>query len=505
MDSSLGHGHSAVRTAERLASIKWVTKAVRPLDTTEWFRQNKYSRRFKDPTPKLMPPRYNLGGLGPRSLVDMAITVVGDSFNLLEADSLDHVPAHLILRLFEYIDGFAKVWPPHDLSLQAFKIISKRLVKEHRQSFKERAMPRTLYQWGQTILTPTEPLIVYTNPLISTSFEFIAHLTIAGRAVSFGTHELLGLTQLKNLGVLEIFQPSPAKDSPNFPRVNDAIIRHWSQETNPFPVLRIMRIWGDNFTTADSLRYLRHFPSLAVYDVAGRENDWKKAVKLPGWDVTIDMDYGLFSSSWNCCASFTEGQTPLEFVDKTLQDTTVTLMHYMIDPKFLNDVSVAERDSVLRAVHEPADGRFRTSDHCKGTDAFSWGNSVYGFIGRLWSDKDLAAQGVGDTDQVLTVYTDLVLPARPYVGLALGECCEEDSSRAKVKGRRPPLGMPCCVHSNRGFEAYYTFIRTEYRAPDKEKESKPDSGLKRSRQPTGPSKKLHTFGDFVGLNGGRAT
>jgi len=51
-----------------------------------------------------------------------------------------------------------------------------------------------------------------------------------------------------------------------------------------FPLLRVLRIWGEDFTTHRSLQYLSAFPSLAVYDVAGHRDDWPKAANVPqGW------------------------------------------------------------------------------------------------------------------------------------------------------------------------------------------------------------------------------
>lgn len=125
--------------------------------------------------------------------------------------------------------------------------------------------------------------------MTSASFDFIAHLTIS-RGATFQVTELLRLSSMQNLGVLEIIQPSDAEEAADFPRVSDRVVRAWSETPDPFPSLRVLRIWGNDFTTSKSLEYVTNFPALAVYDVAGRDEDWDlDSINHTEWSYDEDV------------------------------------------------------------------------------------------------------------------------------------------------------------------------------------------------------------------------
>ncbi|KAI1082612.1 hypothetical protein F5B20DRAFT_597563 [Whalleya microplaca] len=235
MSHSERHSHASTSThnydkENGQAFREWVVKPLKP-DHEDWFRRQKVRQA---------QGKSSLGVKGTRNLVDTVLKVISDNFSSLELD---------------------------DLSCM-FLLASKGLERHELPQLR-------LYQHTNEVINPTGPLAIYTKPLISGSFDFIVHLTISG-CVSFQSHEFLSLPQLKNLGVLEILQPSDPERAGTFPRITDAIIREWSQQPNPFPVLRVLRIWGDDFTTANSLRYLSRFQALAIYDVAGLYCDWEK-------------------------------------------------------------------------------------------------------------------------------------------------------------------------------------------------------------------------------------
>ncbi|XXH01094.1 hypothetical protein Hte_007445 [Hypoxylon texense] len=261
---------------------EWVVRPSKP-DEVEWHRTT------EEFIPSVSPK--SSGEKGARGLVDIAIRVAAENLSFLEVGDLEHVPATMIHRIWRYIRNNRLPVP-----LQSFKILVRHL--------EPRPLPPSLCKRDYKVLQTTGPLSTYMNPLKSSSFEFLVHLTITGHHPSIDTHQLLALTELKNLGVLEILQPVPSPDgTDNFPRVSDAIIRQWSQEPDPFPVLRIMRIWGNDFTTRRSLQYLSKFPALAVYDVAGNERDWNHLRPVPGWTSQPrswrNRD-GVFQTVFNC-------------------------------------------------------------------------------------------------------------------------------------------------------------------------------------------------------------
>jgi hypothetical protein len=149
-------------------------------------------------------------------------------------------------------------------------------------------MPAKLRKYEEEKTEPVDPLESYIRPMTSASFDFIVHLTIAG-GVSFGVNELLSLTDLRNLGVLQIIQPCSISKADTFPRVSDRVLRAWSQLDAPgaFPVLRVLRIYGNDFTTSESLKYVAKFPALVLYDVAGRSEDWRRRDTKENldWDI----------------------------------------------------------------------------------------------------------------------------------------------------------------------------------------------------------------------------
>ncbi|KAI0150829.1 hypothetical protein GGR57DRAFT_184414 [Xylariaceae sp. FL1272] len=208
------------------------------------------------------------GRLGPSTLAEQCIRVAANNLNDLDAQCLDGLPAHLLGEIWQFVANHKKA-----LSFKAWKLFAS-IMSRDRDTAK--CMSYSLTRWFSSIPGDlTAPLSEYLSPLASDTFEFLTHLTIAGR-VNVETHDLLQLGQLRNLAVLEFIEPLLNHDVPTeFPRVSDSIVREWARQTDPFPLLRILRVWGCHFTTTRSLQYLDAFPSLVVYDVAGKKNDWR--------------------------------------------------------------------------------------------------------------------------------------------------------------------------------------------------------------------------------------
>lgn len=127
-------------------------------------------------------------------------------------------------------------------------------------------------------LTTANDLTTYIAPLRpSDSLDFLSHIRIAGPC-QIKTEELLQLTSLKNLGVLEIMEP--ADELSPFPRVSDRILRSWSEEENVFPKLVILKIYALYGFSENSLRYLNKFPALTLFEVGGRPREWQQSERL---------------------------------------------------------------------------------------------------------------------------------------------------------------------------------------------------------------------------------
>lgn len=153
-----------------------------------------------------------------------------------------------------------------------------------------------------TSVKKTQPLTTYVQPLVSNTFEFLAHLTITGQPKG-NTHELIQLVQLKNLAVFEFIRADEEDELWSI-LLTDSILREWSKMPDPFPVLRVLRIWANDCTTTHSLRYINAFPSLVLYDVAGKKRDWAERGEKSVWksrkrtwavelDHTIDEHFHL--------------------------------------------------------------------------------------------------------------------------------------------------------------------------------------------------------------------
>jgi hypothetical protein len=336
--------------------------------------------------------------------------------------------------------------------LQAWKIFSKLLLPE------EDDKNLGLYRFRQHICRPERDLQHYIQPLTSPSFEFVTQLTISGNC-TFTTNELLHLTEVKNLGVLELIQPADELLA-NFPDVNDQLIRGWTDQPDPFPLLRILRIWGNQSVTQESLRLVSKFPSLVMYDVMGSRDDWETAYHLApaeGWQVSQRVR-GLEGSLLQYLMLFSPSQElslkRLKAMARSIDTDLVSLcsdsrcalkfvprgdapalIEYLTDPAKVSVTSPWDPDTALREARA-----------CHGIAFEAWAFWLYSLVGQLSGDQDLDSQGHKPSLQ--TVAGPFVLPSKPMACLFLGH-----------SGRGGISSKPSYVRGGMFSTTSYTFTR----------------------------------------------
>jgi hypothetical protein len=287
-----------------------------------------------------------------------------------------------------------------------------------------------LYRFRQHLCKPGADIRQYTQPLTSLSIDFITHLVISG-GCEFSKHDLLCLTDIKNLGVLEIIQPADELRTV-FPEVTDRLIRGWTEKEDPFPLLRILRIWGDQSTTQQSLQWVSRFPNLALYDVMGSRDDWTSpheyATKY-SWELA-DTPPGTEDSLLHYLMLFAPADEPplnktrdlARSIDSDLVSLcgdsrcAVKFVENQRAPKLLDYLTDAAKVSgYLWNVDSAMSLEARA---CHGIPFEAWAFWLYSFIGQLSQDSDLQAYGGYDGTQA--VAGPFVLPSKPMACLFLG-------------------------------------------------------------------------------------
>ncbi|KAI1294457.1 hypothetical protein F5Y03DRAFT_399544 [Xylaria venustula] len=202
---------------------------------------------------------------GPATLVDMCVETVVQHIDKLDETYLEPLPIRVVSRIWEAVKQKRR------LSVETWKLMAKTLTRSilNDPGTRHHICPLLM---SHSISTPmARPLAEYIEPLGSETFCFLTHLIIAGNIRS-PPPDLSQLVELKNLAVLEIIDHGGGK---LFPRLTDSVLQQWSTRPGAFPVLRILRVWGEGQTTKQSLRYIHTFPSLVMYDIARRRRDWE--------------------------------------------------------------------------------------------------------------------------------------------------------------------------------------------------------------------------------------
>jgi hypothetical protein len=167
------------------------------------------------------------------------------------------------------------------MSFDVWKTFSKLLLNHRETTLRN-------MRYREAIESPRSPLAIYTSPLVSVSYEFITILSIT---IDFSLPELVKLSEVPNLGVLEIINTSGR----DLRIVSDRLIRAWNIAAltdGAFKILRILRLWNHIGVTSKSLVYLNSFPALGVYDVRGCGFDISSPIhaRRLGWKPTVDRN-----------------------------------------------------------------------------------------------------------------------------------------------------------------------------------------------------------------------
>ncbi|KAJ1324248.1 hypothetical protein MN608_10308 [Microdochium nivale] len=212
------------------------------------------------------------------TLTSLALKVVAANISELDGRHLGHVPSPLLIELWKLVKK-DRDWTLSDVRYWGLFVQS--LINNW--GYTDGDGPELGMWCIRTHFTQNSPqsLLKILEPATSLTIEFITHLQLS-EGIDCTIRDIIALVKMINLGILEIVQPiSVPNNVTAFPRVTDAVIREWASAKNPFPVLRVLRIWGEDFTTFRSLQYLDKFPSLAIYDVAGKWDDWPKNLGIP--------------------------------------------------------------------------------------------------------------------------------------------------------------------------------------------------------------------------------
>ncbi|KAG5929135.1 hypothetical protein E4U53_002518 [Claviceps sorghi] len=400
----------------------------------DWSRRRQYY---------LFSPR---GTRGPRSLVDMATHVVAANIGDISEAHLEAIPSRLLWRVWGVLEA-------RGICLHAWKIFSKILTTADGDK------SLGLYRYRKHICRPTGGLEVYTQPILSPTAEFLAHLVISG-GCQFSTNELLCLADLKNLVALELVQPADELRT-QFSQVNDRLLRGWSEADSPFPLLRILRIRVDRDITSNSLRWVQKLPSLAVYDVTADKHDWEEpdASGLEhGWERAPcpRMDESLLQRLM-MIAPTEQPESPLvrimaaEVDDhlRCLCDDSRCCVKFVPNrgaPPLLDYLTGAAKASFPPLGADP--WRSETP-FCQRISFEAWTFWLCSLIGQICGDEDLRSYGCNVDTQA--VAGSFVLPCRPMVSLFLGHNGRDGISNNPIYVRRGLFSIKQMTFIRRGF------------------------------------------------------
>ncbi|KAI1130136.1 hypothetical protein F5Y10DRAFT_131965 [Nemania abortiva] len=407
---------------------------------------------------------------GPTPLVDICLRAVVQHIEEIDEIHLRYLPSRLTGRLWEYVKHTGM------LSVATWKLLIRIAQDEETAHY----VCPLLMRHG-TWANKTQPLAAYIEPLVSDTFDFMTHLTITGM-VRCEPPELLQLTRLKNLAVLEIIQPpDDERGTWTSLRLTDSIVREWSRSPNPFPFLRVLRVWGDDHTTIQSLRYISAFPSLAFYDVAGRKRDWIEKGGQSVWksrSKTWKTDLNDTLSTHFCLlpTGIPEGEWTSEFQSteyfyvvnliREIQKDSTELTPFQRDLQEAykeicmdsHDLSFPSLPLALQCMCSPSPEPSKWLGHNS-----LWGFLMYCQIGKVLSDRDLLAQGLEIGERRFAL-DNIAFPPRPILNLVIGEGpCNPGN-----QGYRPSRNSCEHVHTfgrmplhRGGFETQITFVRDD--------------------------------------------
>ncbi|KAF2971967.1 hypothetical protein GQX73_g1514 [Xylaria multiplex] len=432
-------------------------------------------RQWHVPVPSAMPKPWNRvsrscvnhhqckpSRLGVESLVDICTRIAIQNIDRLDQAHLQDLPIRLVGRIWRDVKSLETP------SLETWKLFATRITKD--QEMEHYICPLLMNYSAST--PKTQPLAAYIVPLISNTFDFLTHLTITGQAYG-RTCELLQLVQLKNLAVLEIIDLEN-HDECVFPQLTDSVLREWSTTPNPFPLLRILRIWGNDHTTRHSLRYIQAFPCLVLYDVAGRKRDWIGKGEESVWESTKKTWTKYLED--NIRRHFHLAETGGVYdrqKPKAHAGTDTTIPQIRPIPSRRDDKKKHRGLKEFEDSHNRRDvfvgwrslEQLGYSSHY-GLSEFPsneglWGFLMYCYIGKLLSDQDLQTQGLEIGERALDLGA-FILPPRPMVNLVLGET---SSDLPRPMGEERPwdeYDHNRVLSIGKNFETQLTFVRRRH-------------------------------------------
>ncbi|KAJ3482164.1 hypothetical protein NLG97_g7642 [Lecanicillium saksenae] len=389
---------------------QWTISARRPtrLGSLDWSRTAPL--KYQEPPGKQARP-----------LVDMAIRAVAKNIGMISKELLEPIPLRVLWRLWRFLEARGGA------CLHAWKIFSELLMNDDGED-----QVLGLYRFRQHVCRPDEELKLYTQPLDSASVDFITHITISGHCL-FSGNELLSLASMKNLGVLELIKPAD-NIMASYPTVNDRILRGWSEMEAPFPLLRVLRIWGDQSVSDVSLRWVAKFPSLVLYDVMAGKDDWASAYEeaaATGWHVAQQVRRAEDSSILRYLMLVAPGEEiPMKRFSALSRSIDIDLINLCSDPRcVLKRVPLGEAPPLLDYLVDPAkvavrlptwerDASLSDRNFCHETAFEAWAFCLYSLIGQLCEDRDLERNEARPGQQ--TVAGPFVLPSKPMTCLYLG-------------------------------------------------------------------------------------
>ncbi|PHH52589.1 hypothetical protein CFIMG_005404RA [Ceratocystis fimbriata CBS 114723] len=224
-----------------------------PASTHRWMHEwrTKKTMDIKPPRPK-----------GPRSLMAMTLEVFCDNI-----DSLPDIPTGSNLPTRPLYLAYKEIIKTYGLTFHAFKVFSRVF-----RDLPTDSIPISTWMFLIHACEPDGPFSKVARGLSSYSLDFLAHIVLSEGA-SVTESEFMQLGRMPNLAVLEFivpwshFERLQPDSSRLLPRVTDRMFRGMANQDNPFPALRILKLWGPHEVTPRALVDMAKFPSLVLVDL----------------------------------------------------------------------------------------------------------------------------------------------------------------------------------------------------------------------------------------------
>jgi len=203
-----------------------------------------------------------------------------------------------VLSIFSQFEARTDQKYSAQLNLNMWKMLSKRLRSEKSSNVKELGLRR----YRQKIESPDSELRLYTIPVTSPTFDFIASLSIA---TIFPMRDLMKIADIVNLGILEIYDiPQSLTQNSTQKGIADRLFRGWAElsvQKNAFSVLRVLKFRLLNGLTNGSLRHFNSFAALGVLypGASGMTNAACDEAGAIGWTAKagmLDTLYDLYEA-----------------------------------------------------------------------------------------------------------------------------------------------------------------------------------------------------------------